>query len=72
MPTYDFTCTDCGHATEVRATFSEKDAGLSPRCATCGGDDLRRLFRPVSVMGSRMPAPAPAGGGGCCGGGCCG
>lgn len=69
LPTYGYVCTACGDATEVRATIREKQAGLAPRCATCGGTDVRRTFAPPAVLGRH---PAATGGPACCGAGGCG
>ncbi|HWB70667.1 MAG TPA: zinc ribbon domain-containing protein [Egibacteraceae bacterium] len=68
MPTYEFVCTDCGAATEVRASIRDREAGLpAPPCGVCGGAALRRLFGAVAVLGGA----AAADGGGCaCGGAC--
>lgn len=77
MATYDYMCRTCEQVIEVRASFAEKAQGLRPQCPSCKGEDLRRLFTPVSVgsasLGSAASGGAPTGGGGgggCCGGGC--
>ncbi len=68
MPTYEFVCTQCAAATDVRATIAEKQAGLTPRCDACGGASLRQAFPTVSLPGRERAAVAtPAG---CCGGAC--
>lgn len=68
MPIYEFSCTDCGARTEVRASFAEHDAGLAPTCPECGGAALRKLLGRVAVHTARVPAIQ---GGGCCAGGAC-
>jgi putative FmdB family regulatory protein len=68
VPTYEFTCRDCGSGTEVRASISDKRAGLSPRCGACAGTDLRQVLPRVALRG-RPPVAAAAG---CCGAGGCG
>ncbi|MBV9094845.1 MAG: FmdB family transcriptional regulator [Streptosporangiaceae bacterium] len=66
MPTYQYTCTDCGEQVEAVQKFT--DAPLST-CAACGGR-LRKVFSPVGIVfkGSGFyrtdsrngSAPAPA------------
>lgn len=75
MPAYDYLCLTCGAVTEIRASFAEKDAGITPQCQQCKSEELRRTFSTVNVMAGGGPASPPqgaGGGGGCCGGGCCG
>jgi putative FmdB family regulatory protein len=72
LPTYEYTCTECGATLQVRASMGEKAAGLSVACDRCGSARVRRLFRPVAVVGGGATAPLAAGpGGGCCGAGGC-
>ena len=65
MPTYQYTCTDCGEPVEAVQKFS--DAPLT-MCAACGGR-LRKVFSPVGIVfkgsgfyrtDSRNGASAPA------------
>ena len=46
MPTYQYTCTDCGEPVEAVQKFT--DPPLSS-CATCGGR-LRKVFSPVGIV----------------------
>ena len=46
MPTYQYTCTDCGEPVEAVQKFS--DAPLTV-CAVCGGR-LRKVFSPVGIV----------------------
>ena len=46
MPTYQYTCTDCGDAVEAVQKFT--DAPLVV-CAACGGR-LRKVFSPVGIV----------------------
>ena len=46
MPTYQYTCTDCGEPVEAVQKFS--DAPLTV-CAACGGR-LRKVFSPVGIV----------------------
>ena len=66
MPTYQYACTECGHAFEQFQSFT--DDALS-ECPQCQGR-LRKLFNAVGVVfkgsgfyrnDSRVPAESPAG-----------
>ena len=46
MPTYQYTCTDCGEPVEAVQKFT--DAPLTV-CASCGGR-LRKVFSPVGIV----------------------
>ena len=46
MPTYQYTCTDCGEPVEAVQKFT--DAPLTV-CAACGGR-LRKVFSPVGIV----------------------
>ncbi len=46
MPTYEYTCTDCGEPVEAVQKFS--DAPLT-KCAVCDGR-LRKVFSPVGIV----------------------
>ncbi|MGO8895105.1 MAG: FmdB family zinc ribbon protein [Streptosporangiaceae bacterium] len=46
MPTYQYTCTDCGEPVETVQKFT--DAPLTV-CAACGGR-LRKVFSPVGIV----------------------
>ena len=46
MPTYQYTCTDCGDAVEAVQKFT--DAPLT-ECVACGGR-LRKVFSPVGIV----------------------
>ena len=46
MPTYQYTCTDCGDQVEAVQRFT--DTPLS-QCSTCGGR-LRKVFSPVGIV----------------------
>ena len=65
MPTYQYTCTECGEPVEAVQKFS--DAPLTV-CTACGGR-LRKVFSPVGIVfkgsgfyrtDSRNGASAPA------------
>ncbi len=75
MPTYDYQCQECPHTFEVRATISQKTAGLKPECPECHSQDTRQAFRSVNFIGhssSGEPAPMPVSGcGPLCGLGSC-
>lgn len=46
MPTYAYTCTECGHAFDIHQSFS--DAALT-LCPSCDGR-LRKVFSSVGVV----------------------
>ena len=46
MPTYQYTCTECGEPVEAVQRFT--DAPLTV-CAACGGR-LRKVFSPVGIV----------------------
>jgi putative FmdB family regulatory protein len=46
VPTYQYTCTDCGEPVEAVQKFT--DAPLTI-CAACGGK-LRKVFSPVGIV----------------------
>ena len=46
MPRYDYRCTDCDHAFELRQSFSEAGTGVCPQCSGNG----RRVFHAVPVI----------------------
>jgi putative FmdB family regulatory protein len=71
MPLYEFQCQDCQAVFEVRATFKEKEQGLTPECPQCGSEETRQV--PSSGLLLRVVKDSPAPGGCACGGsGCCG
>jgi putative FmdB family regulatory protein len=74
MPIYNFQCDDCQTVFDLRATFQEKERGLSPVCPQCQGQHAHQLISAGWLLGGRSAtsvASAPAWG--CSpGGGCCG
>ena len=46
MPTYQYACTDCGHAFEQVQSFSEDSLTVCPECS----GRLRKLFNAVGVV----------------------
>ncbi len=46
MPTYQYSCTDCGHFFEIHQSFSEDSLAV---CPTCEGK-LRKVFNAVGVV----------------------
>jgi putative FmdB family regulatory protein len=46
VPTYQYTCTDCGEPVEVVQKFSDEPLTM---CAACGGR-LRKVFSPVGIV----------------------
>jgi putative FmdB family regulatory protein len=46
VPTYQYTCTDCGEPTEAVQKFTDPPLSV---CAVCGGR-LRKVFSPVGIV----------------------
>ncbi len=46
MPTYQYTCTECGEPVEALQKFTDAPLTL---CAACGGR-LRKVFSPVGIV----------------------
>jgi putative FmdB family regulatory protein len=46
VPTYQYTCTDCGEPVEVVQKFTDDPLSV---CAACGGR-LRKVFSPVGIV----------------------
>ncbi len=46
MPTYQYTCTDCGEPVEAVQKFTDPPLSV---CAACGGK-LRKVFSPVGIV----------------------
>lgn len=73
MPLIDYICDQCQQVFEVRATISEKAAGLEPECPLCQGKQVHPMISAGYVLrGGRdktvsMPACGPNFGSGCCG-----
>lgn len=66
MPTYQYACTECGHAFEQFQSFSEDALTVCPSCS----GKLRKLYNAVGVVfkgsgfyrtDSRSPSSASAG-----------
>jgi putative FmdB family regulatory protein len=46
VPTYQYTCTDCGEPVEAVQKFTDEPLTV---CAACGGR-LRKVFSPVGIV----------------------
>ncbi|TCC35067.1 FmdB family zinc ribbon protein [Kribbella sindirgiensis] len=46
MPTYQYQCTDCGEALEVRQSFTDDALTVCPNCQ----GNLRKVFNAVGVV----------------------
>ena len=46
MPTYQYTCTDCGEPVEAVQKFTDEPLTV---CVACGGR-LRKVFSPVGIV----------------------
>lgn len=74
MPIYNFRCDDCETVFDLRATFQEKERGLTPVCPQCQGQHAHQLISAGWFIGGRAApsaAVATAPTCGCGGGGCC-
>ncbi len=73
MPSYEFTCQDCGAAFEVRLSMSAYASGEGRVCSRCGSTRVERAYTTVNVLiGGRSPSDGSWSGGGSCGSGGCG
>jgi putative FmdB family regulatory protein len=67
MPTYDFTCTDCGETFERRLSMSAYGEGEGRECPCCGSQRVERAWNAVNVItdssrgGSTGPTCGPGG-----------
>ena len=50
MPTYDYTCQDCGKKFDIRASIAAYSDGLRPPCPECGSTNAVRGFTAVNVL----------------------
>ena len=46
MPTYQYACTECGHAFDIVQSFSDDSLTVCPEC----GGRLRKVFNAVGVV----------------------
>lgn len=72
MPTYEYVCTECGARTEVRATVSEKEKGLTVTCPQCGSQKMTQVFGEFMMIGSSKGQTSPSCCGSISGSSCCG
>ena len=71
MPTYEYTCLECGDPFEVQASMQDKVKGIEVACPSCGGSMVQQIFGSISVA-TRSAGRDSAGPPPCCpGGGCC-
>lgn len=52
MPFYDYECKECSTAIEVKASISEKAAGLAVECPACGSRKTEQVFRSLAFTGA--------------------
>ena len=45
MPTYEYSCRDCGHQFETRQSIADDPLNMCPAC----GGVLRKVFAPVGI-----------------------
>ena len=48
MPTYSYACTQCGHAFDIRQSFTDDPLTDCPECAD-GAGRLRKVIHPVGI-----------------------
>src|SRR6187200_1210304 len=46
MPTYSYACTGCGHAFDIRQSFTDDSLTV---CPECGEKTLRKVIHPVGI-----------------------
>ena len=46
MPTYSYACTGCGHAFDIRQSFTDDSLTV---CPDCGETTLRKVIHPVGI-----------------------
>lgn len=47
MPIYEYQCAKCGAVSDIKHGFKET---VSEPCPKCGGNELKRLFNPASIV----------------------
>lgn len=71
MPLYDYQCKGCEMVFEVRATITEREAGLVLTCPKCGSRETRQRLTFASLVHNGTLSAAPTCGpnarSGCCG-----
>ncbi|MCK4802188.1 zinc ribbon domain-containing protein [bacterium] len=50
MPTYEYSCLDCGNRFDIFATLSEKEKGLKVKCPKCKSKKTSQVFGNISVI----------------------
>ena len=68
---YAYICDKCGASFTVKATLTEKERGLAPRCPRCGSTDATQDLSGVGVIlrgpgAGGSPMCGPGSGAGCC------
>ena len=46
MPTYSYACQECGHAFDIRQSFTDDSLTV---CPECGEPRLRKVIHPVGI-----------------------
>lgn len=68
MPSYEFTCQECGTPFEVRLSMSAYSAGEGRKCPSCGSDKVERAFTAVNVIAGSHSGGGYSSGASCGGG----
>jgi|YelNatPaOPRAMG01_1025707.scaffolds.fasta_scaffold01254_15 putative FmdB family regulatory protein len=48
---YEFECDKCSTIFEVKASLSEKEKGLKPRCPKCNSENTHQIVTSFSTIG---------------------
>lgn len=65
VPTYDYTCQNCGTRFEVRMSIAAYSSEARPPCTACGSERVMRTFTSVNVLTSGRGSCAESGGAPC-------
>lgn len=65
MPTYDYTCQECGVRFEVRMSITAYSEGAKPNCEKCGSEKVERAFTSVNVLTPGRSSNSGSSGSGC-------
>jgi len=50
MPTYEYSCLNCGNKFDIFATLSEKEKGLKTECPKCKSKKTSQVFGKISII----------------------
>ncbi|MBI4736129.1 MAG: zinc ribbon domain-containing protein, partial [candidate division NC10 bacterium] len=61
MPTYEYSCEDCGKRVNIFFLSIKKAQEEAPRCPACGGGKLTRLISRFSTVRASSAGPDQGG-----------